>query len=495
MVSEEIEQTSTDTPSSSPLVVIAAGTTAGLRIWNISSDKTDQARKPVLVGHFLKKQCVNAITITKRGDRIITGYTAIDGQERLAVWTVTVCPDSKLKVHNEGPDEMLKEPWGKTTSLATANTAGEEIVLASGKNNNGHVKLFRLAGTNLTTFKSLSTPIRHQRTIWSINVWTNDDRTESEDSLARIATASEDGSVSVWQTSDWKKIEQVAKFTGHQGPVYTAVFANRNQIASGGNDRKIMLWSPLSTGEKFQEALKTGVKSATNLENETKQIDVYQSRVVGYHDASIHCLATIRENKEKQTKIFSGSNDNSIRIWNAPDKQPTQFIKALRGHGQWVTACLLVSDNKLLVSGALDGIKKWKWEKYQNPTVFADGLSTDLGSQSIELSDIGVEHAACSPDGQWIAAARSDGRINFWDTNMQRKGGSHEFLPNSLMFYQNGSRIMTSAGDNSTRFWDVENQTQINALLGTGPKGIAVISEAGNLCLTGSDDPEKQARL
>ncbi len=494
MVSEEIEQTSTDNPSSSAFVVIAAGTTAGLRIWTISSDTTDQARKPVLVGHFLKKQCVNAITITKRGDRIITGYTAIDGQERLAVWTLAVDPDSKLKVLNKGPSEMLEEPWGKTTSLATADTAGEEIVLASGQNNNGHVKLFRLEGTNLTTFKSLSTPIRHRETIWSINVWTNDDRAESEDSLARIATASEDGSVSVWQTSDWKKIEQVAKFTGHQGPVYTAVFANRNQIASGGNDRKIMLWSPLSTGAKFQDALKTGVKAAINPENETKQIDVYKSRVVGYHDASIHCLATIRENTKNQTKIFSGSNDNSIRIWNAPDKQPTQFIKALRGHGQWVTACLLVSDNKLLVSGALDGIKKWEWEKYQNPIVFADGLSTDLGSQSIELSAIGVEHAACSPDGQWIAAARSDGRINFWDTNMQRKGGSHEFLPNSLMFYQNGSRIMTSAGDNSTRLWDVDNQTQINALLGTGPKGIAVISEDGKICITGSDDPEKPAR-
>ena len=494
MVSEEIEQASTDTPSSSPFEVIAAGTTAGLRIWTISSDKTNQARKPVLAGHFLKKQSVNAITITKRGDRIITGYTATDGRERLAVWTLTVDPDNKLKVLNKGPHEILEEPWGKTTSLATANTTGEDVVLVSGQNNNGHVKMFRLEGTNLTTFKSLSTQIRHRETIWSINVWTNDGRTESENSLARIATASEDGSVSVWQTSDWKKFEQVAKFTGHQGPVYTAVFANRNQIASGGNDRKIILWSPLSTGAKFQDALKTGVKAAINPDNETKQIDVYKSRVVGYHDASIHCLATIRENTKNQTKIFSGSNDNTIRIWNAPDKRPTQLIKALRGHGQWVTACLLISDNRLLVSGALDGIKKWEWRKYQNPIVFADGLSTDLGSQSIELSAIGVEHAACSPDGQWIAAARSDGRINFWDTNMHRKGGSHEFLPNSLMFYQKGSRVMTSAGDNSTRLWDVENQTQINALLGTGPKGIAVISEDGKICITGSDEPEKPAR-
>ena len=495
MAREEIKKNSADTKSPAPFEVFAAGTTEGLRLWTSYSDKTDQTRKTVLAGHFLKKQSVNAVTITKRGDRIITGYTATDGQERLAVWTLTVDPNNKLKVLNTGPNEVLEVPWGKTTSLATANTAGEEIVLASGHNNQGRVKLFRLEDTKLTAFKSWPTPISHRETVWSISVWTDDGYTKSENSLAKIATASEDGSVSVWQTSDWKKIEQVAKFTGHQGPVYTAVFANRDQIASGGNDRKVMLWSPLSTGAEFQRALRTGVENAINPVNGTKQIDVYQSRVVGYHDASIHCLATIRGNAENQTTIFSGSNDNSIRIWNAPDRKPSQFIKALRGHGRWVTACLLTSDKKSLVSGALDGIKKWEWEKYQNPIVFADGLSTDLGSQSIELSAIGVEHAACSPDGNWIVAARSDGRINFWDTNMQRKGGSHEFLPNSLMFYQKGSRIMTSAGDNSTRLWDVENQTQINALLGTGLKGIAVISEDGEICVTGSDDSETRARV
>ena len=494
MAIEKAEQTSADTPSSASFEIIAAGTSAGLRLWAISSGKSGKTREPVLVGHFLKKQSVNAITITKGGDRLITGYTTNDGQERLAVWGLTVDLNNRLQVSGSGPSEVLEVSWGKTTSLATVKAAGQEILLSSGQENQGQVKLFRLEDTKLTAFNDSSTPISHRETVWSINVWTNDDKSDSENSIAKIVTASEDGCVSVWQTSNWKKIERVAKFTGHRGPVYAAVFANGNQVASGGNDRKIMLWSPLRTGAEFQDALRTGVEDAINPSNGTKQADVYRSRVIGYHDASIHCLATIRDDKEERTTIFSGSNDNSIRIWDAPDKKSAQFTKALRGHGQWVTACLLTSDRKLLVSGAFDGIKKWKWRKYQNPIVFADGLSTDLGSQSIELSAIGVEHAACSPDGDWIAAARSDGRINFWDTDMQRRGGSHEFLPNSLMFFQNGSRMMSSAGDNSTRIWDVENQSQIAALLGTGLKGIAVISEDGKLCVTGSDDPEKRAR-
>ncbi len=519
MAIEKLKSTSADTPSPASLEVIAAGTSSGLRLWTISSEEFNNASEPVLVGHFLKNQSVNALTITKCGDRLITGYTATNGQERLAVWNLKVDMDNRLQVSNPGPNEILEVSWGKTTSLATANTAGQEIVLSSGQDNQrqdnqrqdnqgqdnqrqdnqgqykqGQVKLFRLKDTKLTALSDLSAPISHRETVWSINVWTNDDESDSEQLLTKIATASEDGSVSVWQTSDWKNIEQVAKFTGHRGPVYTAVFADENQIASGGNDRKIILWHPLNTEADFQKALRKGVEKAIGPKGGKTQTNVYRSRVIGYHDASIHCLATIRDNAKKRTTIFSGSNDNSIRIWDAPDKKSAQFTKALRGHGQWVTACLLTSDKKMLLSGAFDGIKKWQWEQDQNPIVFADGLSTDLGSQSIELSAIGVEHAACSPDGQWIVAARSDGRINFWDTNMQRGGGSHEFLPNSVMFYQNGSRIMTSAGDNSTRMWDVDNQTQITSLLGTGLKGVAVISEAGNLCLTGSDDPEKRAR-
>ena len=86
------------------------------------------------------------------------------------------------------------------------------------------------------------------------------------------------------------------------------------------------------------------------------------------------------------------------------------------------------------------------------------------------------------------------GWCNIRKNEMTIEGEGHEFLNNSLMFYQQGSRIMTSAGDNSTRLWDVENQTQISELKGTGVMGIAVISEDGKICLTGSDDLDKKAR-
>ena len=202
--------------------------------------------------------------------------------------------------------------------------------------------------------------------------------------------------------------------------------------------------------------------------------------------------------------IFSGGDDNTIRVW---DANKPAYKKILHGHEKRIASCVLAKDGRFLFSGADDGIKRWDWCAYQTHRVLKDGLTINLGSESdISYPPAGVEHTCISPDGKWALAARSDGRVNFWDLNqpsrVQRLGGSHAFLTGNIMFFERKPltdtestlSIMSSGGDNTTRLWDVQTRAQIHTFTNTGLRGIAVIAQNGTLCLTGSDSKSQPAR-
>ena len=317
--------------SSESFDVIAAGTNAGLKIWKIPREKEDDSatknREPVFIAHLLEKKSVNAITIANSDDRIriIAGYTEKKGQEkqeRLAVLNLQVSKEIRVVQQNS---YVLEASRGKTTSLAIATWCGKDIVLYAGlakaRDDRRTVSCFRLEANDELTRLGKST-IEHQKTIWSIGVWNCSDCEDPPTNFAKIVTASEDGDVKAWQMSGETSFDQLANFTGHRGPVYTAIFVNKHQVASGGNDRKIILWRPRSTPKEFKDASEADVNKAIDPDQGRERTDAYDARVVGYHDASIHCLAAIRDDEDLRTTIFSGSNDNSIKIWEAPDKKP-----------------------------------------------------------------------------------------------------------------------------------------------------------------------------
>jgi hypothetical protein len=62
----------------------------------------------------------------------------------------------------------------------------------------------------------------------------------------------------------------------------------------------------------------------------------------------------------------------------------------------------------------------------------------------------------------------------------------HEYLATSAVFFANGQRLATGAGDNSVRIWDVAEGTQLIVLTPTGRTGALAVAPGGDWLVTGS---------
>ena len=116
-----------------------------------------------------------------------------------------------------------------------------------------------------------------------------------------------------------------------------------------------------------------------------------------------------------------------------------------------------------------------------------------------------VVSATYSPNGKWIATATEGGAITVWDMEPKeapqprRLAEGHEFLTTTGMFFADGSRLLTSACDNTTRVWDVGSGAELirwgrswREPDGTGFRGVAAVSQDGRWIATGgSDGPEE----
>ena len=138
-------------------------------------------------------------------------------------------------------------------------------------------------------------------------------------------------------------------------------------------------------------------------------------------------------------RIVTGSDDKTVRIW---DAQIGQELAVLRGHRGGVNSVVFSSDGDRIVSGADDNtVRIW------------DARS---GKQLAELSGHrgDVNCVAFSPCGDRVASASDDGTVRVWDpqvrdtANMLRGHGSFREVACS----PHGHRIVSASGD-TVRLW------------------------------------------
>jgi hypothetical protein len=230
----------------------------------------------------------------------------------------------------------------------------------------------------------------------------------------RLATASEDQTVKVW---DGVTGRETLTLRGHVGGVRGVAFSPDNlRLASASEDRTMKVWDLVSGQETF--ALKG-------------------------HTGGVFCVAFSPDGR----RLASASGDRTVKVWNAATGEETL---TLNGHTAMVYSVVFSPDRRRLASASGDQtVKVWDLASGQ------DAL-TLRGHTNI------VTGVTFSPDGRRLASASHDGTVKVWDAatgqeTLTLKG--HKDRVQSVAFSPDGRQLASTSMDQTVKVWDATELT------------------------------------
>ncbi len=448
------------------------------------------------IGTFDNKAPVDAIALAPNGTQFVTGgwngsatvWDLESGQqlsqlkhEGLYIYAVDWSSDGKwiatgsndtvngyVQVWNAETGERVAQKFGNDTDEASSHTDAVLSVHFS-KGSNGGQKLLTTSYDNSARLWNVATGIQERRFLGH-NWWVWDAQFSPDEK--KIVTASQDGTAIVW---DSQTGEPGAPFTGHHGPVYSAAFSSTGDaVVTGGYDKRVLVWRP-SDVRPYDFTRLTSNSGSVVPPPKFKSLDG--------HSGPVRTVAFSKDG----SRIISGSQDNTIRFW---DAEGGQLLKSFRGHDGAVRTVAFAESDQVILSGSHDNsIRKWNISEYEEIRV--------LQGQVLEGHVDAILSAGFSPDGERIVTASRDRTARTWETftgqplNVFAEG--HSFLATSAAFLPGGKRLATGAVDNTVRIWDVDSGTQLARLEHTGRAATLTVSNDGKWVITGGDD--KSAKM
>ncbi|WP_197169226.1 protein kinase domain-containing protein [Novipirellula galeiformis] len=357
-------------------------------------------------------------------------------------------------------------------SLAVSPTVGSNLLASASADRT--IRLW-----NIETGTLVRTLVGHTAEVWSVAFSAQADR---------LVTASQDFTARVWSVRTGLELQ---RFREHSEPVFCAAFSpDGKSVTSGGYDKRLLVWK----ADRFEPVQATLVDEVIKrLDPNAKAKPKQAFRVLAGHSGGIR---DVQYSADGQL-IISASRDNTLRVWDAdPSTQATgvrqqlrsalqgavaedQPLKTLRGHGGWVTSGQFLSPSTVVSSAYDRSVKIWSLLRYE-PTI------------SLASIDRPVLSGTYSPDGRNVVLALDDGTAGVWDTVSGKRTSQlqegHDFLATTAAFLPGADRLVTVAGDDTTRLWDVQHGAEVWSVGGTGRRGLLALSPNGNQILTGSSD-------
>ncbi len=258
------------------------------------------------------------------------------------------------------------------------------------------------------------------------------------------AVGLENGKISVYSTSNWRKIHILE---GHTWVVKSVVYSPRGgQLASGSSDNTVRLWD-VESGAPLQK-----------LEG---------------HTAGIFSVVY----SPRGDQLASGSSDNTVRLWDAESGAPLQ---KLEGHTGGVFSVVYSPRGDQLASGSSDNtVRLWDAE-------------SGVLMQKLEGHTDEVLSVMYSPRGDQLASGSWDNTVRLWDIESGaplHKLEGHTAGVFSVVYSPRGDQLASGSSDNTVRLWDVENGASKHKLEGhTGGVYSVVYSSRGDQLASGSLD-------
>ncbi|KAI5118038.1 hypothetical protein M0805_009220 [Coniferiporia weirii] len=147
-------------------------------------------------------------------------------------------------------------------------------------------------------------------------------------------------------------------------------------------------------------------------------------------------------------QIVSGSNDNTLRIWDAQTGDPVG--EPLTGHSSQVLSVAYSPDGRHIVSGSSDKtLRIW------------DAQTGELVGEPLTGHSNAVLSVAYSPDGRHIVSGSGDSTLRIWDAQTGDPVGEpltyHSEPVFSVAYSPDGRHIVSGSDDNTLRIWNLES--------------------------------------
>ena len=267
-----------------------------------------------------------------------------------------------------------------------------------------------------------------------------------------LATGDVEGKICLWRVVDG---QQVLTLKGHTGWIWAvALSPDGKTLASCNHESLIRLWDVQTID--FEPS---NPANLAEVSNSSPLPGACLNTLWGH----AHRVWTIAFSPEGQL-LASGSDDETIRLWNAHDGT---CMTILQGHTGGVMSVSFSPNGQILVSASADSsIRLWS---VAHGTI----LKILLGHTSW------VWAVAFSPDGQTLASGSDDCTIRLWDVQsgicrktLQRHSdasGSQDTSVRwvtSLSFSPNGQTLASGGEDASVRLWSVQDGTCFKLLQG-----------------------------
>jgi WD40 repeat protein len=253
----------------------------------------------------------------------------------------------------------------------------------------------------------------HKGWVWSV--------TFSPDGQT-MATAGNDQMIRLWESATG----QLCKcLVGHEGWIRAVRFESSGQrLISGGDDATLRIWD-VTTGDCLQ--VLSGHRRAIMSVAYAPPLDTAQAET----------LATAVDG----AIIVSGSQDCTVRIWDAVTGQCLRVLSAVKTR---IWSVALHPGGRLLLSGSNDStLRLW------NPR-------TGQPLRTLPASCIGVKGIAYGSEGTMLASGGDDQIIRLWDVSSGQRLLSlegHQGWVWSLAFSPDDQQLASASGDGTLKLW------------------------------------------
>lgn len=272
-----------------------------------------------------------------------------------------------------------------------------------------------------------------------------------------LATASDDGSIRVWQLP----FNRPTQLAGHEGPVQVvAVNSTGELMATGGTDRRVIIWDSaaqdalrvLEPHDKEVQAIAFSddgdVVATGDMDGSVYVWDIASGAIqalrmrFGAHEGPVTGLGF----RAGTNDLFSAGADGKLRLWEI-QSLPGSVLATL----QRPVECAVVSDDGRLMAAVAD-----------------DGLlqitAVDGSAQSRTLSDGSKDASvvAWGPLGT-VYSGHADGQIRGWDVRTGKQSwqtAGHKGAVTSLINHPTDERFISGGEDGTIRVWKTPQEPQ-----------------------------------